>query len=142
MANAMFGPGLEGFATAEIDWDTAAIKVAMVRGYTFSAAHKFVSEVVAAGGTLHAISGALANKSFASGVLDADNLTFVTPAANASNHYLLLYQASAVTGGADVATTAQRVIAWIDTAANLPIIPNGGNKDVNWDDSASKIIRL
>ena len=45
MANALYDPGREGFLDGSIDWDTATIKVAMVRGYTFSAAHKFVSDV-------------------------------------------------------------------------------------------------
>lgn len=49
MANALFDPGREGFLAGEIDWDTATIKAALVHGYTFSASHKFVSEVTGAG---------------------------------------------------------------------------------------------
>jgi len=142
MANALFGPGREGFLDATIDWDTAVIKVALVRGYTFSSAHKFVSDVTGAGGTLAATSAALSSKTVTNGTADAADVTFTAVAANASNHYLLIFQSSAVTGGADVAATAQRVIAWIDTGTNLPIVPNGGDVTVAWDNGANKIFTL
>lgn len=127
MANALFDAGREGFLDGSIDWDTATIKVALVRGYTFSAAHKFVSDVTGAGGVLQATSAALASKTVTSGVADAADVTFTAVPANASNHYLLVFQSSAVGGGADVAATAQRVIGYIDTGTNVPIIPNGGD---------------
>lgn len=142
MANALFGPGREGFLDGSIDWDTAVIKVALVRGYTFSSAHKFVSDVTGAGGTLAATSAALSSKTVTNGTADAADVTFTAVAANASNHYLLVFQSSAVTGGADVAATAQRVIAYIDTGTNLPIVPNGGDVTVAWDNGTNKIFTL
>ncbi|MEJ7784753.1 MAG: hypothetical protein WKF96_08120 [Solirubrobacteraceae bacterium] len=42
---AWFDPGLEGFAGAEIDWDAAVFRAVFLRGYTFNAAHKFLSEI-------------------------------------------------------------------------------------------------
>lgn len=71
MANTLFDPGREGFLAGEIDWDTATIKVALVRAYAFSAAHKFVSDVTTAGGVLHVTSAALATKTVTAGVADA-----------------------------------------------------------------------
>ena len=127
MANALFNPGREGFLLGEIDWDTAVMKVALVRGYTFNAAHKFVSDVTGAGGTLHFTSAALASKTGTSGTADAADITLSTPAANASGHSLIYFQSSAVTGGADVAASAQRLIAWIDTGTGLPVTPNGAD---------------
>lgn len=141
MANALFDAGREGFLAGEIDWDTAVIKVALVRGYTFNAAHKFVSDVTATG-TLAATSAALSTKTVTGGVADAADITFTAVASNASNHSLLIFQSSAVTGGADVAATAQRVIGWIDTATNLPAVPNGGDISVAWDNGANKIFKL
>jgi hypothetical protein len=142
MANALFNKGREGFLTGEIDWDTAVIKVSLVRGYTFDATHQFVSDVTGAGGTLASTSSALASKTTTSGVADAADITFSAVAANASNHSLLVYQSSAVTGGADVATSAQRLIGWIDTGTNLPVTTNGGDVTVAWDNGASKIFKL
>jgi hypothetical protein len=142
MANALFDPGREGFLDGTIDWDTAVIKYAWVRGYTFSAAHKFVSDVTGASGVLHVTSAALASKTVTNGVADAADSSITAVAANASNHYILLFQASAVTGGADVAATAQRLIAYIDTGTNLPLVPNGGDVTVAWDAGANRIFKL
>jgi hypothetical protein len=142
MTNALFDPGREGFLDGTIDWDTAVMKVSVVRGYTFSAAHKFVSDVTTASGVLHVTSAALASKTVTNGVADAADITYTAVASNASNHSLLLYQSSAVTGGADVAATAQRLIAWIDVGTNLPIVPNGGDVTVAWDNGANKIFKL
>lgn len=142
MANALFGPGREGFLDGTIDWDTAAIKIALVRGYTFVSTHKFVSDVTGAGGTLHATSAALTGKTVTNGTADAADVVFTTPASNASNHSVLIFQSSAVTGGADVAATAQRVIAWIDTGTNFPIVPNGNDVTIAWDNGTNKIFTL
>lgn len=141
MSNALFDPAREGFLSGEIDWDTAVIKVALVRGYTFNAAHKFVSDVTATG-TLAATSAALSSKTVTNGVADAADITFSAVASNGSNHSLLIFQSSAVTGGSDVASSAQRLIAWIDTATNLPAVPNGGDITVAWDSGSNKIFKL
>lgn len=142
MANALFDPGREGFLDGTIDWDTAVIKVALVRGYTFSASHKFVSDVTGASGTLHVTSSALASKTVTNGVADAADVAYTAVTANATNHSVLIFQSSAVTGGSDVAATAQRLIAWIDTATNLPVQPNGGDITITWDNGSNKIFKL
>ncbi len=142
MANALFGPGREGFLDGTIDYDTAVIKVSPIRAYTFSSAHKFVSDVTTAGGVLHGTAATLGSKTVTNGTADAADVTFTALAANATNHYLLVYQASAVTGGADVAASAQRVICYIDTGTNIPFVPNGGDVVVAWDNGANKIFTL
>lgn len=142
MSNALWTPGREGFLLAEIDWDTAVIKAALVRGYTFSAAHKFVNEVTGAGGTLVATSAALASKTGTGGTADAADVTFSAVTAGAAITSLIVFQASAVTGGADVASSAQRLICFIDTATGLPVTPNGGDITVQWDAGANKIFTL
>ena len=143
MANALYDPGREGFLDGSIDWDTATIKVAMVRGYTFSAAHKFVSDVTGAGGTLHATSSALASKTVTSGVADAADIVLSGVTANATAHVLIVFQASAVTGGADVAATAQRLIAYLDTGTQLPVTPAvAGDYTVTWDSGTNRIFKL
>lgn len=132
----------EGFAIGEIDYDTAVIKAALVRGYTYDDTDKFVSDVTGGGGTVHGTPVALASKDATNGILDAAAVTFTTPAANANDHYVLLYQASAVTGGADVAASAQRVLAWIDVATGLPVQPNGADIVVTFDTGTNKIVHL
>lgn len=140
MTNAYFTPAAEGFIDGSIDLDTAVIKAAFVRGYTFSAAHKFVSEVVATG-TLNGTSAALTTKTVTGGVFDADDTT-VTTTASAVNHGILLFQSSAVTGGADVANTLQRLIAYYDTGTGLPIQPGTGSTPITWDNTTNKILKV
>lgn len=144
MANALYDPGREGFLDGTIDFDTAVMKLIAVRGYTFSAAHKFVSDITGAGGTIASTSAALSSKTVTSGVADAADLSpaFAAVAANGSNHVVILIQSSAVTGGGDVAASAQRVIAFIDTGTNIPFTTNGGDVNVAFDNGANKIFKL
>jgi hypothetical protein len=145
MANALYDLGREGFLAGEIDWDTAVIKSSLVRGYTPNlATHKFVSDVTGAGGTLVATSAAMTSKTVAAGVADAADVTFTAVASGAAIPYVLVYQSSAVTGGGDVAATAQRVIALYDssTGVALPVTPNGGDITVQWDNGANKMFKL
>lgn len=124
MSNQLFAPGREGFLAGEIDWDTGVIKAALVRSYTFNATHKFVSDVTTAGGSLVATSAALGSKTVTDGIADAADTTFTSVAAGAAITGILIFQSSAVTGGADVAASSQRVIAWLDGAQLLTVAAN------------------
>lgn len=140
MANALFDPGREGFLKAEISWNVAVIKCALVRGYTFNAAHKFVSDVTGAGGTLVATSSALSSITFANGVADAADVTFTAVGAGAAITSVIIFQSSAVTGGADVAASAQRLIAYVDTGTGIPVTPNGGDITITWGNTPGVLI--
>lgn len=141
MANASYYAFRDGIMKGDINLNTGALKVALVRGYTFSAAHVFLSDVIAAGGVVNGTTAALANKTFTNGVFDADDTT-LTAAASTSNHVLIVYQASAVTGGADVANTAQRLCFYIDTGTNMPIAPAAGTVTITWPNTTGKIYQL
>lgn len=141
MANAEYDPFNEGILDGTINLSTGVIKVALVRSYTYSAAHKFVSDVTGAGGVLNGTSAALTTKTVSGGVFDADD-TSISATASATNHGLLLFQSSAAAGGADVAATAQRVIAYYDTGTGLPIQPGTGTVAVTWPASNPKILKV
>lgn len=144
MANALYAKGREGFLAGEIDFDTAVIKAALVSGYTADlATHKFVSDVTTAGGTLVA-TATLSPKTITDGTADAGDVTYSAVAAGDPIEHILVFQASAVTGGADVAASAQRVIALYDssTGVALPVTPNGGDITVQWDSGANKMFTL
>lgn len=141
MANQVFDSFKTGIMTGLIDLDTGVLKVSLVRAYTFSAAHVFVSDVTTAGGVINGTSAALAGVTVTAGVLDANDTT-ITTVANASNHTFLVYQASAVTGGADVAATAQRLIAYFDTGTNIPVVPGTGTVSLAWANTTNKIIKV
>jgi hypothetical protein len=142
VSSQLFDAGREGFLAGEIDWDTAVIKMALVRGYTFNATHKFVSDVTNAGGTLVATSSALTSKTVSGGVADAADVTLAAVPTGAAIPAAIYFQASAVTGGGDAPPTAQRLICYVDTATGLPVVPNG--QAINWahDNGANRIFKL
>lgn len=141
MANTVFTAFKKGVLNAEYDLDTASIKAAFVRGYTVSAAHATVADVVGAGGTINGTSASLASPDITGGVFDANDTT-VTTTASAVDHGILLFQASAVTGGADVAQSAQKLIAWYDTGTGLPIQPGTGSTPITWDNGTNRILKV
>ena len=141
MANASYTAFKQGLLNAEYDLNTATIKAALVRSYSFNAAHATMADVVAAGGVINGTSGALTTPTITGGVFDADD-TQITTTANATNHYLVIFQASAVGGGADVAQASQKLIGYIDTGTGLPIVPGTGILTINWPNSANKIFKI
>lgn len=140
MANVLWPLGREGFLAGEIDWNTAVIKAALVRGYTYTSTHKFVSDVTGAGGTLVATSAALASIAVTNGVADAADVVYTAVASGAAIPAIIVFQSSAVGGGADVAATAQRLIAYYDTGTGLPVTPNGGDVTVQWSNVAGTLM--
>jgi hypothetical protein len=128
MSDQAYPLGKEGLLDGTIVWNGASsIKVLALRGYTYSASHKFVSDVTGAGGTIVSTSGALTGKTASAlGVAKASSSTWVAVPAGAAITSVIIVQTSAVGGGADVATSSQRLIAFLDSAAGtLPITPNG-----------------
>lgn len=142
MANAVYDAFKAGILGALYDLDTASIKVALVRGYTYSAAHVFLSDITGGGGgTINGTSAALASPTVTGGVFDANDTT-ITTTASASNHVLIVYQASAVTGGADVAAGSQRLVAHFDTGTGLPVVPGAGTLTVTWANTTNRILKV
>lgn len=141
MANAVYPTFLQGLLNAEYDLNTASIKASFVRGYTYTSTHATVADVTGSGGTINGTSAALTTPTITNGVFDADDTT-VTTTANATNHGILVFQSSAVTGGADVAAASQKVIAWLDTGTGLPIQPGSGSTPITWDNGTNKIFKL
>lgn len=141
MANAAFTNFKAGVLGADFDLVVASIKGMLVRGYSFNAANVTVADIVSAGGTINGTSAALSNPSIAGGVFDADDTSIATTA-SAANHVLILAQTSAVTGGADLPTSGQLVIAYYDTGTGLPIQPGTGTVTVTWSAGAAKILAV
>jgi hypothetical protein len=139
-ANALYDLGRQGFLDGSIDFDTAAMKVALVDSAVYTvnlATHQFMSSVA----SVVAATAALTTKTVAAGVADADDLGFGNTS-GAQSEALILYQSSAVGGGADVASSAQRLIGYIDTATGLPVTPNGGPINIVWDSGSNRIFKL
>lgn len=141
MSNALWDPGREGFLDGTINSSMKMRAYLIDTGaYTFSAAHKFLSSIVA-GARIAGPSPILANKTATNGVFDADDVT-ITTVTGVSVEAVAIVMAAATDGTADAADTAQRLVAWIDTATGLPFTPNGGDVILTWDSGALRIFKL
>lgn len=141
MANAVYDAFKKGILNAEYDLDTASIKVALVRNYTYASSHATLADITTAGGVVNGTSAALTNPVIAGGVFDADD-TSITTTASAVNHYFIVYQSSAVTGGADVAAGSQKLVAYFDTGSGLPVQPGNGTVTITWANTTNRILKV
>lgn len=141
MANASYTAFKNGILGGQYDLDTAVVKCALVAGYVYSAGHTFFADVTTAGGVANGAPATLANATLTGGVFDADDC-IITTTASASTHALIVYQASALAGGADVAPSAQRLMFYFDSGTNLPITPGAGNVTITWPATAGKIYKI
>jgi hypothetical protein len=133
MANALYPKAKEAFLAADIDMQVDTIKIALVDTgeYSYDNAHQYRSDIA----NIAVISTAtLANKTIVSGVFDADDATF-TSVSGANCEALIIFQDTG-----DQATS--RLIAYIDSATGLPILPNGGDITVAFSSGSSKIFSL
>lgn len=134
MANALFDKGREAYLNGAINWTSDNIKVLLVdsAAYTLSLSTHDFRDDIAAG--VVATSANLASKTSTDGVADAADITF-PGVTGVVSEYLIIFQ--------DTGTPAtSHLIACIDTAAGLPVTPNGGDIGVTWDNGANKIFRL
>ena len=135
MANALYDLGREAFLDGDISWGTDTIKVILVDTGTYTvdlAAHDHLDDIPA--GARVATSDALASKTVASGVADAADITLSTVSGN-TVEAVVIYQDTGV-------ESTSKLIAYIDTATNLPVTPNGGDITIQWDNGANKIFKL
>ncbi len=135
MPNALYDKGREGFLDGSIDWDTDNIKVVLVdvADYVVELAnHSVLSDIAAAGRV--ATSANLTAKTVTDGVADAADVAWSAVAGDPSEA-MVIYQDTGVEG-------TSRLIAYIDTAAGLPVTPNSGDIQVQWDNGANKIFKL
>lgn len=134
MANALFDPGREGFLDGSYNWASSDVRVMLVKStYTFSAAHKFITDL---GANDNGRSAALASKTSTNGVADAADTTLTATAATACNALVVFYHT-----GADATA---RLIAYIDTpTSGLPFTPSAGQTvNITWDNGTNKIFKL
>jgi hypothetical protein len=134
MANVLYDPGREGFLDGTIDWDTDDIRAMLVlSSYTFSAAHKFITDL---GAVDNGRSAALSGKTATNGVADAADTSLVATAATASKA-IVVFKHTGADGTA-------RLICYIDTpSAGLPFTPSAGQTvNITWDNGVNKIFKL
>ena len=133
MANALYSKAKEAFLNGSINMVANTITIALVDTgvYTYSATHQFRNEV---SNSAVISSTTLANKTITNGVFDADDATF-SSVTGANCEALLIFQDTGV-------QSTSRLIAYIDSATGLPILPNGGDITVAFSAGANRIFSL
>ncbi len=133
--NALYPKGKKKLLDADIDCLADNIKCVLVdlADYTYSAAHEFLSDVVAAGRV--ATSPNLAGKDTTDGVFDADDFTFAAVTGDESEA-LIYYKDTGV-------EATSPLILYLDTGiTGIPVTPNGGDINVQHDNGANKIFAI
>ena len=133
MANALYSKAKEAFLNGSINMVANTISIALVDTgvYTYSATHQFRNEV---SNSAVISSTTLTNKTITNGVFDADDATF-SSVTGANCEALLIFQDTGI-------QTTSRLVAYIDSATGLPILPNGGDISVAFSSGSSKIFAL
>ena len=133
MANALYPKAKEAFLNGAINMAANTITLALVDTgvYTYSTAHQYRSDV---SNSAVISTTTLTTKTITSGVFDADDATF-TSVSGANCEALILFADTGVQG-------TSRLVAYIDSATGLPILPNGGDITVVFSSGASKIFAL
>jgi len=133
MANALYPKAKEAFLNGSINMVANTVTIALVDTgvYTYSSSHQYRNEV---SNSAVISSTTLANKTITNGVFDADDATF-SSVTGANCEALLIFQDTGI-------QTTSRLIAYIDSATGLPILPNGGDISVAFSSGSSKIFAL
>ena len=132
MASTLYIKFKEAVMQGNANLSSGTVKAALVdtAAYTFNQSHEFYSSVSGVVGTPQT----LGSKTFTNGVFDAADVSF--PAvAGASAEAIVLFIDTGTAG-------TSRLVAYIDTAAGLPVTPNSGNINIGWDNGANKIFVL
>jgi len=140
MANQLYPKAKEDFLAGNLNMSSNTITMALIDTdvYSFSTSDEDRADVP---NTAVVSTVSLTSKSITAGVFDAADATF-TSVSGANCEALILYHntGDAENDGTDQSTS--RLIAYIDTATGLPILPNGGDITVRFSDGASKIFAL
>ena len=133
MANALYSKAKESFLNGSINMVANTITIALVDTgvYTYSATHQFRNEV---SNSAIISSTTLANKTITNGVFDADDATF-SSVTGANCEALIIFSDTGIQG-------TSRLVAYIDSATGLPILPNGGDITVAFSSGSSRIFAL
>lgn len=125
MANVLYPKWKEALVQASANSSlTGTVRATLVDTgvYTYSAAHEFLTSLTGTVGTAQTIG----TKTFVNGVFDGGNVSF--PAVTGDSVEALVIYID--TGTA----STSRLVAYIDTGVTgLPVTPNGGDIDVNWN---------
>lgn len=135
MASALYDKARKAFADGDIDLLNDTIKCVLIDAadYTVDLAnHDFLDDV--ASGAMVGTPQTLGTKSTTAGVFDAADVTFSSVTGDQCEA-ILIYKDTGTEG-------TSPLIAYIDSATGLPVTPNGGDIQIQWDNGPNKIFKL
>jgi hypothetical protein len=135
MANSLYDKARKAFADGDIDLLNDTIKCVLIDAadYTVDLAnHDFLDDVPS--GARVGTARTLGSKTTTAGVFDAADVTFSSVTGDQCEA-ILIYKDTGTAG-------TSRLIAYIDSATGLPVTPNGGNIQIQWDNGPNKIFKL
>jgi hypothetical protein len=130
MANALYPKYkealLDGLANIDVNDGTVKAVLLDLADYTYNAAHDFLDDVAA--GARIGTPQTIANTTVTNGLFDGDNVTFPTVSGDPAEAILIYID----TGS----EATSRLVMFMDTGATgLPVTPNGGDINLNWNNS-------
>lgn len=128
MANQMYALGREAFLDANIDWSANNIKLVLVDGddYTENLTTDNALDDIPAGARV-ATSGNLASKTSTQGTADAADVVLSTVTGDVSELVVFYYDSGV--------ESTSLLFLYFDTATGLPVTPNGGDININFNAS-------
>jgi hypothetical protein len=134
MANALYAKGKEKMLSAQINFPSDTLKVALVlntypQNLTTDEFYTSISTYVI--GTPQT----LTSPTVTAGVFDAADVTFTAVTAGSTCEGVVIYKDTGVAG-------TSPLIAYIDTITGFPLATNGGDITVQWDAGTYKIFSL
>jgi hypothetical protein len=134
MANAIYAKGKEKMLSGAINYLTDTIRVALIRNdYPQNlATDEFFTSISA-----HVLNTpqTLGGKSVTNGVFDASDATFTAVTAGSTSEGVVIYKD---TGSA----ATSPLLLYIDVITGFPLVTNGGDIVIQWDNGAFKIFSL
>jgi len=144
MAIRTFYPlGLKHFGFGDVVWKAAAgstIKATLVDAadYTYNVAHEYMNlDTMLAAAKVAVSSGMTLIDAATGGVLDANDVTWSTVSGDVAEAVVLWKDGGG--GGTSQSGTTDLLLTYADDYTGLPVTPNSGNINCNWDNSANKI---
>lgn len=119
MADAMYDLARQKFLRGELAWQTNTFKARLIDTgqYTYSSAHTSVNNLAG----VIATSSALTTKTTTNGYADCDDITFTAVASIGSAvEAMVVYHE-------DATSASSTLVLYIDSAAQFPVTPNGGD---------------
>lgn len=141
MSNVVYPSARVGWLNGTMCWTRGTHRAQLWRGAAYAPLHTYVQDVIDGGGSLVAQSAPLATSVTANGACDADDAIFDSIAKGPVLTVMTIAQTSGPTGGTELPANQQRLVCFINRAADntLPFPPTGNPVTVKWSDLTSRI---